>query len=481
MQNHFAQKVEEIMGSAFAGQCLLAVSGGMDSMCMADLFLRCFGAESFAVAHCNFHLRGEESDGDEALVTGWAKEKGVRVHRVDFDTVGYASENGLSIEMAARELRYGWFGDLCREHGYAAVVVAHHADDNAETLVLNMVRGSGLKGLTGMKPLSPLPVPLSFRAASPLSFRASEASREIYLLRPMLTFSRKQIEGHVFAFKVPYREDSTNSSVEYRRNSIRHEVFPLFEKMNPSFVRTFNREMTYFNDAFEIVSDWCRTQAADVVSGRHISIPALMAKPHWRYLLYYILEPYGFNASVLESLEDLLVSGRTLSGKMFESETCMLLTERDRLEIHPKDEACPAIRSEALFMPVRCAGVYNLGSRRFIVEVVDWNSDMPLKQPEGTLIFDAAKLGFPFVCRSWRQGDWLVPLGMRGKKKVSDFFADRKYGHSEKACALMIVDCAPEMAGVQHIAGILGDRIDEHYKVTKDTVSVIRISVADLI
>ena len=126
-------------------------------MCLADLWLRCFGAGSFAIAHCNFHLRGEESDGDEALVTKWAEENGVRMHRVDFDTSGYAADNGVSIEMAARELRYRWFGELCQEHGYEAVVVAHHADDNAETLVLNMVRGAGLKGLTGMKPISPLP------------------------------------------------------------------------------------------------------------------------------------------------------------------------------------------------------------------------------------------------------------------------------------------------------------------------------------
>ena len=143
--------------STFDNRCLLAVSGGIDSMCLADLWLRCFGAGSFAIAHCNFHLRGEESDGDEALVTKWAEENGVRMHRVDFDTSGYAADNGVSIEMAARELRYRWFGELCQEHGYEAVVVAHHADDNAETLVLNMVRGAGLKGLTGMKPISPLP------------------------------------------------------------------------------------------------------------------------------------------------------------------------------------------------------------------------------------------------------------------------------------------------------------------------------------
>ena len=181
MLNRFRHIVEEMRGlidDSRSASYLLAVSGGVDSMCLADLWLRTFGPESCAIAHCNFNLRGDDSDADEALVTAWTQERGVPLHKASFDTLQYASENSLSIEMAARELRYRWFGELCKEHGYCAVVVAHHADDNAETLVLNMVRGAGIKGLTGMKPLSPLP--LSSRSALPsLSSRASEASREI--------------------------------------------------------------------------------------------------------------------------------------------------------------------------------------------------------------------------------------------------------------------------------------------------------------
>ena len=480
---------------------LLAVSGGIDSMCLADLWLRCFGAESFAIAHCNFHLRGEESDGDEALVTKWAEEYGVRMHRVDFDTVGYSAENGMSIEMAARELRYRWFGELCREHGYESVVVAHHADDNAETLVLNMVRGAGLKGLTGMKPISPL----SFRAISPLSFRASEASREIYILRPLLTFTRKQIEGHVFAWKVPYREDSTNSSVEYRRNSIRHEVFPLFARMNPSYVRTLNREMTYLSDASSIVEEWCREHVNDVIvslpfrtsdqlpfrqseaSGEiSISITSLLEIPQWRYLLYYILEPYGFNTSVLESLENLLTSDRTISGKRFESDGYVLRTERQYLTVVPKMAGqaghdvpvIPDLIGDP-FLPVRGAGAYHINGQRIVVETLPWTQDMPLKQPAGTLILDAAKLKFPFVCRGWRNGDWLIPLGMKGKKKLSDLFTDLKYGHFEKEASLVIVDCRGDMAENQRVAAVLPVRIDDRYKVTSDTKEIIRIRITD--
>ena len=223
-----------------------------------------------------------------------------------------------------------------------------------------------------------------------------------------------------------------------------------------------------------------------------ISLPLLLAIPQWRYLLYYILEPYGFNSSVLESLESLLTSGRTLSGKRFESATHVLLTGRDSLEIISRDIAPtdnvslaaghPSVihgRSGNLFMPIRGEGVYNVGAVRFKVEVIPWSSSMPLKQPAGTMILDASRLKFPFVCRSWRQGDWMIPFGMHGRKKVSDMFVDMKYGQIEKANALMLVDCTGDRAGKQHIAGILGNRIDEHYKVTEDTVSVIRITLTD--
>ena len=506
MQRRFANTIEEMRGliNEWSAPCLLAVSGGIDSMCLADLWLRCFGSESFAIAHCNFHLRGEESDGDEALVAKWAGENGVRMHRVDFDTVGYASENGISIEMAARELRYRWFGELCEEHGYAAVAVAHHADDNAETLVLNMVRGAGLKGLTGMKPISPLPYH---------SCHCEERS-DVAILRPLLTFTRKQIEGHVFAWKVPYREDSTNSSLEYRRNSIRHEVFPLFERMNPSYVRTLNREMTYLSDASSIVEEWCKEHVGNVLSPLSfrpseasgeisISIPRLLAISQWRYLLYYILEPYGFNASVLESLENLLMSDRTVSGKRFESDEYVLRTERQSLVVvkkmagqaghdvpvdpgHdvPVDPGQTGVIPDLIgdsFMPVRGAGTYHFNGHAFKVEVLEWNDSMPLKQPEGVLIFDAVKLRFPFVLRKWRSGDWLVPFGMRGKKKVSDLFADLKYDSFMKSAAVMVVDtCTDGMAESQHMAAVAGVRIDTGYKVTERTTSIIRLwSVSD--
>ena len=473
-------------------------------MCLADLWLRSFGADSFAIAHCNFNLRGEDSDADERLVTEWAAANDVKLHKVSFDTMKYVKEEGVSVEMAARELRYNWFAQLCEDYGYAAVVTAHHADDNAETMILNMVRGTGLNGMTGMSFIST--IPLSSRAA--LQTLSSRACREIPLLRPLLTFTRKQIEGYVFANKILYREDKTNASVEYRRNSVRHEVLPIFERMNPSVVRTLNREMTYFNDASSIVEDWCRTQLPNVLAHHceevrrndvAISIPKLMALPQWRYLLYYILQPYGFNTSVLESIESLLTSDRTVSGKRFEAPGYVLLTERDSMVVvgkmagytghdahdaHDAHDGHDAHDAHVIpdligdpFMPVRGAGKYNINGQSVAVEVLPWGPDMTKKQPAGTLIFDAAKLRFPFVLRNWRSGDWMIPFGMKGKKKISDLFTDLKFSHAEKEQAVILVDCTSDMAEQQHVAAVLGMRIDDRYKVTNRTKQIIRITL----
>ena len=521
---------------------LLAVSGGIDSMCMAEIFVRRYPCDCLAIAHCNFNLRGEESDGDELLVRRWAEEHGVRIHVQSFDTKGFAREHGVSVEMAARELRYRWFAELCVSEGYDEVAVAHNANDNAETLLLNLLRGSGMKGLAGMSAVSPLPYSEGVTAR---------------LVRPLLDMTRKQIEGFALANGVRYRNDSTNFSSEYKRNMLRNEVFPVFEKVNPSVVRTLNREMGYFAEANEIVADYCRKEVEGIChpeeqGDMRISYKALLSKKHWRYLLYHILEPYGFNSATLASIEDLLSSDRTVSGKRFDSKDHTVLMERDHMHVvpliagqagndvlrhaqpdtvrhaqpdtvrhaqpdlvrraqpdtvrHARPDTVRHARPDSVrhaqpdtvrharpdsvrharldrasgadFMPVRGAGTYHVNGRAFKIEVVEWTSDMPLKQPDGVLIFDAAKLKFPFVLRGWRDGDWLIPLGMKGKKKVSDLFADLKYDSSMKASAVMISDVLTEgMADSRHIAGVAGVRIDDRYKVSSSTRSVIRISV----
>ena len=490
MLRQFAQKVEEmrrLIDDSRSASFLLAVSGGMDSMCLLELFSKTLQSSEFAVAHCNFSLRGEESDGDQALVETRASELGVRIFVKRFDTVAYAQEHGISIEMAARDLRYEWFGQLCQEYGFDVLAVAHNANDNAETLMLNLLRGTGLNGLHGMAEIS-------------------EMCAAGKVFRPLLEFTRKQIEGYVLTHKVPYRHDSSNFSSDYKRNKIRNEAFPVFEKINPSFIRTLNREIGYFAEAGSIVDDWCRLRLPSVISGGHdragelvIDAAALLATPNWRYLLYYILQPCGFNSQTLASVENLLTSDRTLSGKRFESPTHMLFTAQDSLIVVPKDGDCgmtalnekeysPSAGSDGNcslsdeIMVVRGSGIYNFNGVRFSVEHIDRTSDMSLKYPTGTLILDAGIMRFPFVCRRWRQGDWLVPLGMRGRKKISDLFADLKYNALEKEAAVMIVDTQTDgLADIQHVAGLLGVRIDDRYKVTESTETIIRLTILETV
>ena len=479
MQRHFAKAMEKIEGlinlwsapsadlcdsvPSETGKVLVAVSGGVNSMCLANLFLQNYGADRFAIAHCNFHLRGEESDGDEALVRAWAEENDVLCHVTSFDTEKYAVQEGISIEMAARELRYTWFDSLCSEYGYTAVAVAHNANDNAETLILNLLRGTGVHGLCGMSQQSELPT----RQGAPA------------LIRPILSCTRKMIEGYAFVHGIRFREDSSNACLDYKRNRIRNEVFPIFEKINPSFVRTLNREAGYFSEVAEIVNDYCLSNAPSSAAQGELrnicSVPQILSHKHWRYLLYYMLEPYGFNSATIASVEDLLESDRTLSGKRFESDTHELIIERTDICVRPIGK--PDLTGQSSSVTAHGPGIYNFNDQRFQVEIVPFTSEMSLKQPQGVLIADADKLTFPFICRKWRQGDWMVPFGMKGRKKISDVFTDMKYTSVQKDQAVMIVDCKGDLAEQQHIAGILGWRMDDRYKVTPKTKTIIRITI----
>lgn len=298
---------------------LLAVSGGIDSICLASLFLNSSAGRRFAVAHCNFHLRGEDSDSDEALVAAWCGRNGVRYHKADFDTEQYASSHSVSIEMAARELRYDWFASLCRDNGYYGVAVAHNANDNAETLILNLLRGTGLRGVTGMQVETVVPV-------------TRDELSGVRLLRPMLSFSREQIEEYMSANSLEYHDDRTNAETVYKRNRIRHLVFPVFESLNPSFLTTFAREMNAFSEVQEIADDYflsvresvCEPAGKDELL--RVNAVRLCGLKHYKYMLYRLLDAYGFRDRLLEPVVRLLESGKTFSGKVFEAPGYELIT-----------------------------------------------------------------------------------------------------------------------------------------------------------
>lgn len=413
---------------------LLAVSGGIDSMYLAETSFR--QNLSFAVAHCNFHLRGEESDADEAFVRDWCSSHDIRCFVKGFDTKACAEGKSISIEMAARELRYRWFAELCLSEGFTSVTVAHNANDNAETLMLNLLRGTGSKGLRGM---------------GRKSVQEIDGVGALIIERPLLGTTRAEIYDWMVSNGCLWREDRTNGETEYKRNRIRLEAFPVFADINPSFVRTLNEDMARFTQVDEIAEDYFLESRTAVLSteGR-ININALLSRKHWKYLLYRLTEGH-INASELESLYSSLESGRPMAGKQFGEYFC---TNRQ------------IILSSG-------TGYTQAGPA---VDIIDREELTCLKQPEGILVMDAGKFhGSPLI-RPWRNGDWMVPLGMRGRKKISDLMVDLKYTLEDKASACVVEhpDSVPS-----HVAALLYERIDDTVKVTGSTRKVLKIKKAD--
>jgi tRNA(Ile)-lysidine synthase len=462
MQKQFDRIMAELLSSSAETATLpflLAVSGGVDSMVMANLFLKSSHDLNFALAHCNFSLRGEESDGDEALVREWCANNGVRLHSIRFDTKEYAKNKALSIEMAARELRYQWFAEFAKD--YSAVVVAHNANDNAETLFLNLVRGTGVDGIAGMSLSDVLPV---------------EGGENVLLLRPLLNFTRNQIEGFAFAEKIQYRTDSTNLDVEYKRNRLRNQVFPIFEQMNPSFVKTISREMGYFSQIRNIADEWIESQTADI-DPRSIDIHKLLSKSNWEYILYRLLSKFDFNSSVIASVQKLIQSeGVTLSGKTYYSGSHILYTTSSTLLVKEKHDLLTNsdLSEDEPVMVVRGCGLYNFNGNRIEVEQFEYKEGMNLKCLDGTLVFDSSKMPFPFILRRWEAGDYFFPLGLRGKKKVSDLFTDLKYSIPQKHTSVMVVKPMDEEG---RIRAVLGKRIDDSLKVDCHTKTIVKITV----
>ncbi len=511
------------------GGFIVGVSGGIDSITLADILYR-QGLTHFALAHCNFHLRGEESDGDAAFVEGWAEERGIKFLRADFDTAGYAARRGVSIEMAARELRYGWFSQLCRREGYRAVAIAHNANDNAETLLLNLVRGTGLRGICGMQTLSSQTVCSSETLCDALGCSLEELSdASLQIWRPLLQMTRRQIEGYALSHNLRWREDRTNADSRYKRNLIRNEVMPLLERLNPSVVKTLSRDMEHFSSAaaalevqlgdfsgglsdlksFQVDDeDLAKSLQAEEESLSRIKKMVFQRSVGWKYALFSFLEARGFNPRVITQVEDLLESSRTRSGKVFLSPKYRLLMTRDSFILEPsqgaknngaypgegertfpvadertvtegeravaEDEAS-AIGYEII---VSTAGIYVIGDQEITVEIFDRPEGFPLRQPPGVTALDADKVPFPFKLRRWQRGDWMRPLGCRGRKKMSDLFTDLKFNSIEKCSALLLDSSVADSSASDpsHVLALVGSRVDESAKITPDTTRVLRLS-----
>ena len=372
-------------GSVGEHRYLLGVSGGIDSMCMASLFLHSELHPVFAVAHVNFSLRGEESDGDMDSVVEWGRANGIQVFTRTFDTHAYSAENSISTQMAARELRYGFFSELMDSEGFDLLAIAHNLDDSIETIFLNIARGTGLKGLSG------IPV------------------RNGRIIRPLMGVSRARIREYVESNGVSYRDDRTNFESHYARNRVRNIIFPEFRKINPSFLNTVRRDAEYFREA------------SDIIDG----IQALLQEGHCGYWLNMMLREYGFNSGQVSDMERCMTSGQ--SGRVFRSGTHELVFGADRMRVYPLTQ------EEETEFSIDRPGVYNFKGMRFRLDFFPRPAAFNPVSDGSVLYFAADRLRMPLTCRGWRPADRFRPFGMqRGSKKLSDFFTDLKLDRMQK-------------------------------------------------
>ena len=415
---------------------LVAVSGGIDSMCLAEK-VRLEGGP-FAIAHCNFGLRGEESDGDEAFVRQWADTHGIPCHIRRFETSTYAAQQGISVEMAARRLRYHWFGELCKEHGYSGVAVAHNANDNAETLILNLLRGTGVRGLLGMKADGFVPDP---------------EFADVPLHRPLLGMTRADIEAFAAEHSLQWREDATNALNDYKRNKIRNLVFPVFREINPRFVETLNRDMERFAEALpaEVLSS--EPSGASPLRPSHCpagSGPLPLTRPR-----------------VAMGSEDSTPSGRAV---VHENGTFGVREGRIEGVVH--ENGTFGVREGRLEGFVHENGAFGVRDAEFEVKEEVWDGSEEVKQPAGMLILDADKAG-ELVEGTWETGDWIRPLGAPGKKKLQDWFTDHHIPADEKP----FVKLYKRADEPHHVVAIAGWCIDHSVRVTRSTRRILRISI----
>lgn len=417
---------------------LIAVSGGIDSMVMAWLFRE--SGTAHAIAHCNFGLRGAESDGDEALVASWAGENNIPFYSKRFDTLGYAAARKVSVQMAARDLRYEWFSSLVSQDGFDAVAVAHNQNDNVETFLINLIRGTGLSGLTGMKQ------------------HAGD------VIRPLLFASRSEIAAFAAEKKIEYREDSSNIQLKYTRNRIRHKIIPEMEKVNPGILSAVTDTISHLFSSSEIVDLYISRLRHDLFrpkgDGAEASIERLVAlnpaEPH----IYELFRCYGISPRQTEEVISLLGSE---TGRYIYTSTHRLLVDRGKIIITPRVAETPAEYSFSSIDEMQISGLF---SDLRITEPTD--EALPASPLTASLDLDL--ISFPVTVRHWEHGDRFSPLGMKQTKKISDFLIDLKIPVPEKEKILLLLSDGGVM-------WVMGYRIDDRFKITARTTRMLILTV----
>lgn len=427
---------------------LLGVSGGRDSIALLHVLYRL--GYDIVVAHCNFHLRGEESNRDSEFVTKHVQDMDVPFYTIDFDTESYAREHKLSIEMAARNLRYEWFESLIKLTGCKYIAVAHHSDDVVETFLINMTRGTGLNGLTGIKP------------------------KNGNVVRPFLGISRKDINDYIFDNGLDYVEDSTNSEVVYVRNKMRNVIIPALETINPSFRASTIQSIENLTRAQNFVMHYVDLLRKDIVEHKGdmdiLDIEKIRTAPEPIYVLYEILKPYGFSSSTVFNIFTCIFEEKA-SGKQFYSNTGLrALRDRNKIFIQMRKEDENMFEDEEDEYEIRnVAAFFNLHIS-FMAEIFDSNNFTIVKD-KSVCCVDYKKLTFPLTLRKWKQADYFCPFGMKGRKKLSDFFVDQKFSLFEKENTWVLTD-----GKCGDIIWVVGHRTDNRFRIDEQTKQILRIS-----
>ena len=428
MINIVSKFIDEKSLCKSGNKLLVAISGGADSVALF-LCLKELGYD-VELAHCNFNLRGDESDNDEEFVKKLADKFGVRLHLKSFDTQKYADENKVSIQMTARDLRYKWFNELLVDNNLNYIAVGHHKNDDVETFFINLTRGSGLKGLLGIK------------------------SKNNNVIRPLLCVSRLEIEAYLSAVKQSFREDSSNKSVKYLRNKIRYELIPLLAEMNPSIQETISNEIEILEGVFQVFEEQIESKRKEILQNENgifkLKITDVQKLNPLNIYLYEFLNPYGFS-----EVNQIIKALNTQSGKQFFSKTYQLNIDREYILISKISKE--NVSFEILENQHKISTPFTM--------VLSKSTDRKVAKDRVKAKLDFDKLQFPLVLRKWKKGDKFMPLGMQTFKKLSDFFIDKKYSLIAKQQQWIL--CSAD-----DIIWIVGDRIDDRFKITTQTKNV---------
>lgn len=419
---------------------LLAVSGGVDSAVLADIFKKT--KQNFGIAHCNFQLRGKESDEDELFVSKLAEKMGVKFFSVKFATAITATEKKMSVQMAARELRYEWLERIRKENDYHFIATAHHLNDSIETVLLNIVKGTGIAGLHGIQP------------------------KKGKVIRPILFAKRSEIEAYADENRIEYRTDSSNELVKYERNKLRRQIVPLLKEINPRFEECMINSIRHFSDAELIyrreISRLSKKLLQQEGNGFRVPIATLKNLQAEETVLYELLHPFGFNAPTIQQIVEGM-DGE--AGKQFFSSTHRVVRDRKYLLLSPIE---PQQQQEYL-LEIKDQKL-ELQNLRIATEVKDSRS-FKIPKDKSVSCLDVSKLKSPLLIRKWRKGDYYYPFGMNSKKKkISDYLIDRKFPLTEKENIYVL-----ESAG--KIACIIGERIDERFKIRISTEKIFIIKL----